>query len=174
MAKADPIPPFPADLDRDAFGHWLSGFSDGEGSFQLRISSQHGRRIFSAAFLIKLRSDDLKVLDLIRSYLRCGRLSFSPYPGAEDKRFCTLCIGRTMDLSSVIVPHFDRYPLRAKKRGDFLIWKEGVSLLASIWHRPQKLRGPNGGTFPRWRPEESAAFDALFAALREQRTCRPA
>jgi hypothetical protein len=30
MVTRDPIEPFPADIDRDAFGHWLSGFTDGE------------------------------------------------------------------------------------------------------------------------------------------------
>ena len=36
MAKTKSIiPSFPAEIDRDRFGDWLSGFVDGEGCFGL-------------------------------------------------------------------------------------------------------------------------------------------
>jgi hypothetical protein len=63
--------------EREKFARWLSGFTDGEGCFRLRIVQRKnggGCRILAgqAEFAIKLRSDDKRVLQKIRNFWNCG------------------------------------------------------------------------------------------------------
>jgi hypothetical protein len=176
MAEPNSILPFPADVDRDAFGHWLSGFTAGEGCFQLRcgVRSKRPRRSLwdaQASFVIGLRRDDAAALELVRSFLGCGLVYYHPghrrrghvRPSVEFKVY------KAADLARVIVPCFERYPLRAKKARDFAIWREGVLMLYRITQRPMRSRGYRQGTVPRWSAGEQAAFGELTRLLRKQR-----
>jgi hypothetical protein len=184
MAKANPIPPFPADLDRDAFGHWLSGFTDGEACFWVgsnRSASMVkaiGKPYRMAWFTIKLRADDSDILRLIQSYFQCGRFVTNMENGCKvpnARPQVGFTVARVEDLHNVIVPHFDRYPLRAKKARDFQIWKRAVAILHSV--KSDRIRSlgkdrTNGhfkGTFAKWSPEQDAEFASLVTLLRETR-----
>jgi hypothetical protein len=171
MAKAQSIAPFPADIDRDAFGHWLSGFVDGEGCFRLAFVEQvnKGRPTPDAVFSILLRADDLPILQLIQSYFGTCRIystRYSKNPNANPA--FKLTTTNISDTSNAIVPHFERYPLRAKKARDFEIWKRGVAFISSIVTRPK-----TGGTWQRggrrWSDAELEHFTALCVALKAQR-----
>jgi len=117
----------------DAFGHWLSGFTDGEGNFH--CSEGASGRYVSFAFRIILREDDKGILEKIRDNLGVGNLVFRDVvkgmpnwnPKYQSKvrrnQWCYI-VYSAYDLSKVIVPHFDKYPLRAKKAKQYEIWKE--------------------------------------------------
>jgi LAGLIDADG DNA endonuclease family protein len=156
--------------ERDAFGHWLSGFTDGEGCFYLGVGFRWGKyKVALARFDIQLRADDRVILEEIRAFWGVGHIRYA----GQQKRSrpkVVLRIFAASALANVVVPHFDRYPLRAKKQRDFLIWKRGVEL----YHRVQAgrivpLPGGRGGTRPRWTPGEMELFESLAIALREQR-----
>src|SRR4051812_7934166 len=71
------IEPFPNHIDRNRFGDWLTGFTDGEGSFVLGFYKPSKRYVHYHAvayFRIKLRNDDLEILKRIRSFWQCGNL----------------------------------------------------------------------------------------------------
>jgi hypothetical protein len=175
MAQASlPIPPFPADTDREAFGHWLSGFCDGEAHFQLIVvgptrSRPDSRATPAARFSIGLRADDLPVLQLIRAYLRCGHVTLKAgnvirhtgYHGHDSYKFE---VSRTSDVVSTLVPHFEHYPLRAKKLADFIVWREGVRLIQEARKSPHHPRRRL-----RWTEERISRFRSLIAALRAGR-----
>lgn len=181
MAKANPIAPFPADVDRTAFGHWLSGFTDGEACFWLGYNSSKsmvkaiGKPYRMAWFTIKLRADDAEILRLIQSYFQCGRFvnnmeSGCKIPNARPQVGFT--VARTPDLHNVIVPHFESFPLRAKKKRDFQIWKRAVAILNSVHsQRRVALRTSHGvrGVHARWSPTLGAEFAALVTLLRVTR-----
>jgi hypothetical protein len=38
-------------------------------------------------------------------------------------------VSSVQDLTNVIIPHFDRYPLITQKKADYLLFKKGVDLL---------------------------------------------
>lgn len=185
MAKANSIQAFPSHIDRVSFGHWLSGFVDGEGCFKL-----NGRRYSDTMkpfcqFAIALRSDDISVLQNIQSFWQCGRLHFSgntrcKIPNAKP----TACLSviKMSDLAEIVVPHFESFPLRAKKAGDFLIWKEAIALCFAVTKQKQTYtfrlnssgtRNSFAGISPKWQPEQTARYFELKEQLKAHRSFQP-
>lgn len=175
MAKAkstDHIPPFPPDIDRDSFGHWLSGFTDGEGTFLIKVNPRPRDQGMTTRFIISLRRDDRPILEAIQSYWQCGRLRDSPnYSNRSGNPLTLLDISSVEHLHGVVVPHFRRYPLRAKKRHDFDIWEQAVNLIWDVTRRPRRRKPTGYGSLPRWTESECDQFKALSAAIRQQRSC---
>lgn len=174
MATRQYIAPLPDNIDRDAFGHWISGFTDGEGCFLLQQHSHakrsHGHPV--AEFKISLRLDDIAILKSMQSYFRCGIIA-KPVcprnPQTNKKPSVEWHTAKTADLYNIIVPHFKKYPLRAKKRRDFLIWKQGVEFLYSMSLLNDNGRGIKCGVSYIWTPERLAHFSQLIIALKAQR-----
>jgi hypothetical protein len=169
-----PIPPFPATINRQHFGSWISGFVDGEGTFVLALNHSGSRPVPVCRFQIKLRADDTPVLERIRSFLGCGLmvpdLKTSPkHPG--DKPQMAFVVVKGEDLFRIVIPHFKDYPLQAKKRFDFPIWERGVNLVHELSKRKtMPIPGPGRrGYHPKWKDSEIAEFVALRDALRAQR-----
>lgn len=175
MPRANSISPFPADIDRHAFGHYLSGFVDGEGCFYLgthkhkKSKSDYRQPCFWLS--IKLRIDDCPILDLIRSYWQCGEIFLSDLtakPGRpNDKPQARYCIQSAYDLFEVVLPHFDHFPLRAKKAKDFVIFKEAILLAYKVAGRPYRMGASR--RVSSWNDDELSYFAQLTATLRGQR-----
>jgi len=103
----------------DGFGHWLAGFTDGEGNFN--HVKKHGQ-----SYRISLVIDDLPILEEIRNRLGCGVIYFrdaSKY-NKNSKWQCQYVVATMVDLVNIVIPLFDKYNLRAKKKKDYKIWKE--------------------------------------------------
>lgn len=169
-ARHSIIAPFPSDIDRDRFGDWLSGFTDGEGCFLLHW--QRIRHVGTARFLLTLRHDDRPILETIQSFWKCGILGYEkpnvPHsPNTKPRSF--VHVNHLSHLMQIVIPHFERYPLRAKKARDFVIWRQGVEFLYRIKGRRKRTRGWHGGTFPAWTETERHDFQSILASLREQR-----
>lgn len=176
MATAQHIEPFPADIDRDAFGHWLSGFVDGEGSFALYHTTGQKTRYESlrASLRICLRDDDAPILSRIQSYWSCGVMS--SHATNKGHPAANITIVKLADLVSVVIPHFERFPLRAKKRNDFTIWKAGVTLMQTVAKRPHPSIGVSWhvqrGT-TKWSDSERRQFKRLEQQLKSSRCYDP-
>ena len=107
-----------ADLD-PAFGHWLAGFIDGEGSFGIRREgAARGRRGgWSTSFSLAVRADERPTLEAIRAATGLGaiRAKRSVAPGAHPQA-CWEVAG-LLDQARLI-ELLAAHPLRAKKRHD--------------------------------------------------------
>jgi hypothetical protein len=170
MATDHPIPPFPTDIDREAFGHWLSGFVDGEGCFLLAMYARRAnplRKTPMASLRILLRADDLPILQEIQSFFGCGHINtdrrltcFATMKAPHEGR--SLTIGRAADLATRVVPHFERFTLRAKKARDFEVWKQGVLLV----HR---VVGNSRGSGVPWTDPLLEQFQSLCQRLKDGR-----
>ncbi len=162
------IPLFPADIDRDAFGNYLSGFTDGEGCFSLEehmAKSTSGRECLyrRATFQVSLRIDDIEILRVIMSFLGCGTVVERPRQIVGD-RTARFLVSNKSELHDIIIPQFTQYPLRAKKKRDFEIWRKGVDLMYAVG-----IRGYQSGTHKKWTTLESDKFNRLLRLLRDQR-----
>lgn len=138
----------PDDLTDD-FGHWLAGFTDGEGAFVIcRVTTRRGKAAGSSVrtwpncrFEIGLRADDIEILRTIRDTLGVGNLyvkkpNFSARPGTK---MAAVFIVHRIDDCLRIVEFFTRYPLRAKKRAQFDVWADAVHEMAKGRDRDDAL-----------------------------------
>jgi LAGLIDADG endonuclease len=148
--------------NRDAFGNWLSGFTDGEGCFFLGL---HGN-LPHASFLIAVRSDDHAVMSQIHEFWGgIGMLKLRrPSRKAPGQPISLLRVASVADLRRVVIPHFHAYPLRAKKRRDFLVWEQGVDWIARM-----RKAFTSGYGRKRFTDERISEFLDIRDALRSQR-----
>jgi len=116
-----------------------------------------------------MRGDDRSILEEIQSFFSCGLIHIHKpvrtrplgHPGAR------LIFSRTPELIELIIPHFERGPLRAKKARDFAIWREAVQLLHRVATRPEKVY--RAGRVVTWSDKDKADFDVLFLAIKDGR-----
>jgi hypothetical protein len=78
-------------------------------------------------FVIHLHAKDLALLERIQSFFGVGSLSGS-------KRSIRYQVQSVKDLTNIIIPHFDKYPLLAKKQADFLLFKSIVESMIRKEH----------------------------------------
>ena len=112
-------------------GNYIAGFVDGEGCFALKFRRdiRHDRKgsptyyYWGIEFAIVLRTDDTAILESIQYTLGCGRISVGNFNTAR------FSVNRLEDLSSIVVPFFEKYPLHAKKKHDFFLWEEALRIL---------------------------------------------
>jgi hypothetical protein len=175
----------------NSFAHWLSGFTDGEACFHLKVLKRKTseRPQLSCAFQIGLRADDLDVLKQIQTYFGCGAIrpfqtkSKKVLPNAKPSNY--FVIDSLQDLFTKVIPHFDAYPLRSKKARDYVIWREAVLLKHEVGLRPRgwlwmgqcserRMGSPEhpvslSGRSRRWTEADEQRFIALKHALEEGR-----
>ena len=116
---------------------YVVGFIDGEGSFSISICKHKTlRRGFEVRpeFEIELRKDDQEILERILVTIGIGRIydcsyeRYGWYPHAKYK------ITSIWDLKEYLFPFLDRYPLQAKKRKSYLIFREIVLMVCAKEH----------------------------------------
>ena len=156
-----------AELQRIRDGEYIAGLTDGEACFDLIFQHKKKHPTGHARFLMTLRDDDTDILKFLINYFGCGYLKHKKYYKNPQMLFE---VSKVDDLASIMVPHFDDYPLRAKKRRNFLIWKEGVLMMKDILHRKRIRKGGRSGGFSStWRNDEVLRFGSLVEMLKEQR-----
>jgi hypothetical protein len=134
----------------DAFGYWLSGFTDGEGCFSIHKMSRY--LAYRCRFHINLRDDDIAVLQRIQQTLGVGqlqRIARDRRSGTSAVRFAVESKGGCLTLCHL----FNRYPLQSKKANDFAVWREAVQ----VW-RLHRLQDPD------WNQ-----MGALYQSIRDAR-----
>lgn len=157
-----PYKPPPREPVDDAFGHWLAGFIDGEGSFVIGFRRRAGT--YHTRFALCVRADDMAVIEEIVARTQIGRIHcvFTPSLRAKpngnpavqwlvpDKAGCV-----------ALVELLDRYPLRSKKARDFKIWRD----VLADW---MTTRNAAGGPARDW-----STMATFKAALEDGRKYRP-
>ena len=119
----------------DVEGGYISGLTDGEGHFRASMmKTPGGNTTCRTEFKIDLRADDKGVLEWMQSYFGCG--SISTPNRSEGNPLSNFSISSLFDVLQSVVPHFDTYPLRAKKLKDYIIWRKIVFALADRYMQP--------------------------------------
>ncbi len=172
--KSTIIQPFPDHIDRNHFGSWLSGFVDGEASFMLNFGKGKSRHKFTfgtARIAIVLRDDDAAIQYLIQSYWNTGIIYHQTRKQStvDNKPQVMYVVLRIADLHNIVVPHFEKYPLMAKKKRDFEIWSEAVRLIYKMAMKPRVGRGISRGMKAKWDSESTSKFVGLLNKLNQTR-----
>lgn len=112
---------------------FISGFSDGKGSFVVTILKNPRYKIgwnVQARFQIKLHEKDRALLLLIQNYF--GNVGY--ISKINDKSTVEFRVSDITSLNNIIIPHFEKYRLITNKYKDFIIFKQIVSLMSENKH----------------------------------------
>jgi len=102
--------------------YWVSGFVAGDGGFNAGIRS-NGNLFYSLSIAQHIR--DLELMSMFISFFGCGNV----YPRPNIGR-CDFIVQNRTFINSVIIPHFDKYPLNNIKDLDYQDFKLVMSMAA--------------------------------------------
>lgn len=109
---------------------YVTGFTDGEGSFILTIIKDNKYKLgwrVACRFVISLHKKDLILLNSIKNFFNTGNV-FLMGKDASQYRVESL---KGLD---IIINHFDQYPLKTKKQADYMLFKLAYNLIKSKSH----------------------------------------
>lgn len=120
--------------DKDCFKYYICGLVDGEGSFnvslQKDLTHKNGFRL-KPVFSIGLHRENKLLLQHIQEVFQCGIL----------RRVRSMIVYEVTNLCSFldkVIPFFEKYELRAKKKSDFELFKEICFLMRDKFHLSPK------------------------------------
>ena len=104
---------------------WVTGISDAEGNFSINFNTKTNK--MTATFKVTQRDHSKEMLFALREFFNCGNVVI------DNSKFSTLkfVIGDLNKINTIIIPHFDKYPLVSSKHLDYLDFKKAVGLLAN-------------------------------------------
>lgn len=143
----------------DDFGYYFAGLFDGEGCFVLwyrrRERPPHTYDEFRLAVQIQLRSDDAKVLQYAQENIGGSVLNIVRKEGKLNPATAWR-IEKISDLTEIIIPLFDKYPLHSKKAAEYQHWRKLVI---------ERYYGTLGGTTTGFLPDtyREQFFNAMDA-----------
>ena len=107
--------------------YWVTGFTDGEGTFSLKVSKSSSTRSgynVVPEFKIELHNREIMLLRRIHAFFGVGIIH-----EYKDKNKAHYSVQSAKDIVNYIIPHFDKYPLFTQKKADYLLFKEAIKLL---------------------------------------------
>ncbi len=146
-------------------GDYIAGFVDGEGCFALKFVrevkySRLGKPEYfywDIEFVISLKQDDKNILERIRDSLECGLVS-----GPNKNGAVRYAVNKIDDLRDKILPFFEKYPLQAKKRSEFELWREAVDI---FYKNKKKVvstgKIDNSSQKNRWNPKDLKRIEEI-------------
>jgi hypothetical protein len=154
-AWLDAIPP---DL-----GHYVAGFVDGEGSFNVPIRRERDRGLpFRVSLSFNVSQVGPEAPELLRSVFEVGTVR-----GRGDGVFY-FEVTKPADLEERVFPFFERFPIRGPKAGDLAVFRRIATLVQAGRHLTSRgigeilaLRGPMNRGGKRRRTD-----DEIIEALR--------
>jgi hypothetical protein len=125
-------------------GHYLVGFADGEGSFNVSFRPRKDFRMpWKVSMSFNISQLDDTVPRVFQSSLGCGTIRF---------RADGVCYFEVTDLIQIrerVIPFFQRFRLLSGKSRDFETWRQIAELMSGGAHRTREgiaeivlLRGP--------------------------------
>ena len=115
-------------------GSYLSGFADGEGSFNISVINRekdykHGWKI-SLCFNISQKDDTIP--KLFRKTIKCGSIRY------RRDEICYFEVRATSNLVKNVVPFFQSFPLRSNKKHVFKIFCSALNIISRKEHLVKK------------------------------------
>lgn len=108
-------------------GWYLSGYTDGEGSFCISFSPRSKLRIgleVRPSFSVSQNGDRSEVLRLFQETFDCGTIR----PDRSDKTF-KFETRNLKNLFEKVIPFFERFPLKSSKNKDFELFAKVCLLM---------------------------------------------
>ncbi len=111
---------------------YVSGFVDGEGSFlvsfQQRSKMKTGIEV-RPSFTLSQHQRNQLIVNWLKEFFGCGSVRFN----RSDQTY-KYEVRSLRDLTKIIIPHFDQFPLRTSKLKDYLVFKNICALMGEGKH----------------------------------------
>ncbi len=117
--------------------HYLVGLVDGEGCFSVTFNKHKDNRLLEIRLLfeIELREDDKEILERVKETLNCGNIYYLNYERYKKWRpHYKYKVSNIKDISTKVIPFFQKYPLQAKKKKSFALFKKVAKLILQKKH----------------------------------------
>ena len=108
--------------------NWVVGFTEAEGCFFVKTHLNNERLSIQLGCQITQHNRDILLLKSLMDLFNCGRLE--PV-GESSHNFITT---KLSDITKIIIPFFDKYPLIGSKAEDFKDWNKISELMTSKAH----------------------------------------
>ncbi len=112
--------------------YWVTGFLDGESSFVVSITKREENKTgwqVQAFLKLILHKKDRAILEMIRAYFNgVGNINNNGKDSIEYR------VASLKDLTQVVVPILDKYPLISQKLADYLLFKKVLELINAREH----------------------------------------
>ena len=117
-----------------SYGWYLSGFADGEGSFNLSFTKRKDYRLrWKPDLSFNISQKDNTIPLLFQKILQCGEIRY------RKDGVCYYEVRKVKDLYSIVIPFFKRFPLKSKsKKKVFFIFCEMTNLIMRKEHLTKK------------------------------------
>lgn len=121
---------------------YIVGLTDGEGSFCVFIrkpekSIWHTR--VECHFYIKMRDDELPLLEKVKDFFKCGRISFQKEYRKNQKNNYRYQVSNLNELNTIIIPFFQKQRLYSTpRRKDFYSFRKIVEMVNNQKHKTKK------------------------------------
>ena len=112
-------------------GYWLSGFAEGEACFFIRTYKSPKSKLGYAiqpVFIITQHSRDMALMESIAKYFACGNVK------KRSSEACDFTVTSIKALIDIIIPFFDKYPLRGQKLLNYNDFKSVIEIVQSKEH----------------------------------------
>ena len=122
--------------------NFITGFIDGEGSFVISIQKEPKNKTgwtIKPRLSISLDEKDIAILEQIQTYFKgvpSGSVGAWSNDAAlvgniskERKNVVQYRVASLRDLTNIVIPHFDKYPLITQKKADFILFKQVIELM---------------------------------------------
>lgn len=113
---------------------FLTGFTDAEGSFIIKIQSNEQLRTrwrVRPVFSITLHIKDLSLLEDIQKTLGVGKIS-------KSKNLSAVYAVDSITEIPIVIAHFDKYPLITQKKSDYLLFRQCFEIIKQKGHLTEK------------------------------------
>lgn len=109
--------------------NWVRGFTDAEGCFFVKVKKAGPRPRISiiSGYQITQHIQDILLIKKLIPFFNCGRLE-------STNSAVNFVVTRLSDISEIIIPFFDKYPLIGSKLKDLEDWKKICQLMKSKSH----------------------------------------
>jgi len=118
------------------WGYWFAGFVDGEACFHASLQTKYDKVRIIQSFKISLRADDLDILKEMQDTLMIGNMHYRKGCDVYHEQYAWT-VSHRREIYNVLVPVLERFPLRSKKRLEFVPFRE----LAYLLYHKHHLKG---------------------------------
>jgi hypothetical protein len=97
---------------------WVTGITDGEGSFSVYILKGTNKPKITLTFKVDQKEDSAGILYDLARYFNCGRVV------SDNRGFKSFKVTKLTDIINIIIPHFNQYSLVTSKQLNYLGFKK--------------------------------------------------